>query len=92
MLPASSFFGGCLILIKYMRNNTDFFAFGLFLLLFGVAAVCFSQLIIEDILQIEREFGQEPLSLTFVRAGLVSSLIGAGLLFFGAWRNRQHKN
>jgi hypothetical protein len=75
-----------------MRNNTVFFAFGLFLLLLGVAAVCFSQLVIEDILQIEREFGQEPLSLTYVRAGLVSSLIGVGLLFFGAWPNRQQKN
>lgn len=92
MLPASSFFGGCLILIHYMRNNTVFFAAGLFLLLLGVAAVCFSQVIIEDILQIEREFGQEPLSLTFVRAGLASSLIGTGLLFFGAWRNRRQKN
>jgi len=49
-------------------------------------------MIIEDILKIEREFGQEPLSLTFVRAGLISSLLGVGLLLFSAWRNQQQKN
>ncbi|MEQ8707278.1 MAG: hypothetical protein RIC19_25320 [Phaeodactylibacter sp.] len=74
-----------------MRNNKTFFAFGLLFLLTGIAAVFFSQMIIEDVLQVEREFGQEPLSLSFVRAGLAGAILGAGLLVFGAWRNRRQK-
>ncbi len=73
-----------------MKHPTQlFFRFGLFLLLAGVGAVGFSQLIIEDILQIERVFGEEPLSLSYVRAGLVCAAVGTALLLYGGWRNRR---
>lgn len=74
-----------------MQNNKLLFGLGIILLLLGLAAIFFSQLIIEDVLRIERAFGEEPLSLSFVRAGLASTLFGAGLLTYAGWRNRRQK-
>lgn len=59
------------------------------MLLLGIGAVSFSQIIIEDILEVERAFGEEPLSLSYIRAGLVCALAGAALLLYGGWRNRK---
>lgn len=72
-----------------MTRPKFFLAFGLGLLLLGLAAVFFSQLIIEDLLQIERPFGQTPLSLKFVRAGLLAALVGCLMMVYGGWRNRR---
>lgn len=63
---------------------------GIACLTLGIAAVLFSQAIIEDVLQIERAFGQEPLSLSFVRGGLVCAIAGAVLLAMAVRRNRRH--
>lgn len=70
-----------------MSKNKYWFWSGIVLLLIGTIGLFFSQLIIEDWLQIERPFGEEPLSIKYVRAGGIAFLLGAAAMAYGGWRN-----
>jgi ABC-type nickel/cobalt efflux system permease component RcnA len=74
-----------------MRKKKAIFGLGLTLLFLGIVAIFFSQMLIEDILQFKRTFGEEPLSLRFVRAGLISVMLGAGLLIYAGWSNLRRR-
>lgn len=67
-----------------MPTSKKIMAAGALFLLLGILAVAFSQTLIEEVLEVEREFGEEPLSLSFVRGGLFIATMGAALLFYGA--------
>ncbi len=64
---------------------------GLALLITGVVASTLSQVIIESLLGIEREFGEEPLSIKVTRYGLLAIASGLGLMIYGGWRNKRQK-
>jgi len=70
-----------------MSNSKYWFWAGIALLLLGTVGLFFSQLIIEDWLQIERPFGEEPLSIKYIRAGGIAFLLGVAFLLYGGWRN-----
>jgi len=61
---------------------------GVIFLLAGILLASFSELIV-DIMQIERAFGQEPLSIQLVRYGLLIAVLGLGMMLYGGWRNRR---
>jgi hypothetical protein len=69
-----------------MNKDRIWLPLGLALLLLGAIGLFFSQWIIEDWLEIERPFGEEPLSLRFVRAGGIVFLAGLLSLAYGGWR------
>jgi H+/Cl- antiporter ClcA len=64
---------------------------GLALLLLSVLAGAFSQVLVEDILRIERPFGEEPLSIQIARYALGTAAIGFALMLYGGWRNKRGK-
>lgn len=61
---------------------------GVILLLAGILLATFNELIV-DAMQIERAFGQEPLSIRLVRYGLLAAALGLGLMLYGGWKNRR---
>lgn len=64
---------------------------GVATILLGTILTAFSEIIVEDILGIERAFGEEPISITVTEVGLVLLLIGVILLVYGSWKNRKNK-
>lgn len=75
-----------------MQNHKALSIVSFFLIFIGVIAIFFSQYIIEDILLIEREFGEEPLSLTYVRLGIFTATVGSGLLIWKTWKQKRKKD
>ncbi|MCB0566837.1 MAG: hypothetical protein KDD01_20915 [Phaeodactylibacter sp.] len=75
-----------------MTKGKYFMWTGIALLILGVMAVTMSQLVIESLLDIEREFGEEPLSIKVARYGLLVFVIGLGLMIYGGWKNKQQKS
>ncbi|MCO6475565.1 MAG: hypothetical protein J5I94_03035 [Phaeodactylibacter sp.] len=74
-----------------MTKGKYFLWVGLALLLIGIIALTMSQLIIEELLGMERQFGEEPLSIKAARYGLLFSAAGLGLMIYGGWRNKRQK-
>lgn len=72
-----------------MKKGKQFIWAGLALLLLGTVGITMSQLIIESWLGVEREFGQEPLSIKTARYGMLAFAAGLGLMVYGGWRNRR---
>jgi ABC-type Fe3+-siderophore transport system permease subunit len=58
-------------------------------ILLGTILATFSQIIVEDILGIERAFGEEPLSITVTEVGLVMLLLGVILFVYASWKKRK---
>jgi hypothetical protein len=58
-------------------------------ILLGTILTTFSQIIVEDIFGIEREFGEEPLSITVTEVGLVMLFFGVILLVYASWKKRK---
>ncbi|MCB0597560.1 MAG: hypothetical protein H6557_35320 [Lewinellaceae bacterium] len=75
-----------------MTKGKHFLWAGLALLLLGAVAATMSQMIIEGLLGIEREFGEEPLSMKATRYGLLAFAAGLGLMIYGGWKNKRQKN
>ena len=75
-----------------MQNHKALSIVSFFLIFIGVIAIFFSQYIIEDILLTEREFGEEPLSLTYVRLGIFTATVGSGLLIWKTWKQKRKKD
>jgi uncharacterized membrane protein YidH (DUF202 family) len=59
------------------------------LILLGTILTTFSQIIVENIFGIEREFGEEPLSITVTEVGLVMLFFGVILLVYASWKKRK---
>lgn len=74
-----------------MTKGKYFIWTGAALLILSVIAITMSQLIIEGLLGMEREFGEEPLSIKVARYGLLVFFIGLGLMIYGGWKNKQQK-
>ncbi len=74
-----------------MQKSKYYFWAGLALLILGIIAGAFGQLIVEDILGMERPFGEEPLSIKLARYGIGASALGAILMLYGGWRNKRGK-
>ncbi|MCB9351572.1 MAG: hypothetical protein H6573_29335 [Lewinellaceae bacterium] len=74
-----------------MTKGKYFIWTGAALLILSVIAITMSQLIIEGLLGMEREFGEEPLSIKVARYGLLVFFIGLGLMIYGGWKNKQPK-
>ena len=74
-----------------MTKGKYFIWTGAALLILSVIAITMSQLIIEGLLGMEREFGEEPLSIKVARYGLLVFVIGLGLMIYGGWKNKQQK-
>ena len=74
-----------------MTKGKYFIWTGAALLILSVIAITMSQLIIEGLLCMEREFGEEPLSIKVARYGLLVFVIGLGLMIYGGWKNKQQK-
>lgn len=74
-----------------MTKGKHFIGAGMALLVVGIIATTMSQMIIEELLGMERAFGEEPLSIKVTRGGLLSLALSLGLLIYGRWRNRQEK-
>ena len=74
-----------------MNNRKYFLWAGLSLLLISIVAITFSQVIVEDILGIERAFGEEPLSIKLTRYGLGGLVVGVGLMLYGSLLNRKKR-
>ncbi len=79
-----------LILLKHQSNapvkkGKYFLLAGLALLVISILAGAFSEMIIEDILGIERAFGEEPLSIRLARYSLAGFVLGLGLMLYGGW-------
>ena len=75
-----------------MTKGKYFIWTGAALLILSVIAITMSQLIIEGLLGMEREFGEEPLSIKVARYGLLVFVIGLGLMIYGGWKNKQQKS
>ena len=74
-----------------MNSRKHFLWAGLSLLLISIVAITFSQVIVEDILGIERAFGEEPLSIKLTRYGLGGLVVGVGLMLYGSLLNRKKR-
>ncbi len=75
-----------------MTKGKYFIWTGIALLILGIMAATMSQLIIEGLFGMEREFGEEPLSIKVARYGLLVFVIGLGLMIYGGWKNKRQKS
>ncbi|MCB9301375.1 MAG: hypothetical protein H6566_12050 [Lewinellaceae bacterium] len=74
-----------------MNSRKHFLWAGLSLLLISIVAITFGQVIVEDILGVERAFGEEPLSIKLTRYGLGGLAVGVGLMLYGSLLNRKKR-
>lgn len=72
-----------------MKRGKFFLLSGLALLVISTLAGAFSQMIVEDILGIERAFGEEPLSIRLARCSIAGFALGLGLMLYGGWLKRK---
>ncbi len=74
-----------------MKKSKYWLLAGLALIITGSIGLFFSQLIIEDWLQVERHFGEEPLSIRTMRVGGIVFLAGIIAMVYGGWQNQRIK-